>query len=401
MNNKLKFEILAIDTGEQSFINSEKTLLYAFLSNGALWKTSASMDEQKMRITDGDLVITTKRVKVKTENDAELINAFIVTATGNYDCLKLIRELIVKFINHQRFDKLYILEDQVSARIAQELYPLIYRVENILRAYIVKFMTTRLGTKWWEDTATKDLTQKVQNRNKDNKNEEESVEKYTDNNAYEIDFPDLGKLIYSHSSGFNTKEDILRKISQLEETPEAIRRFKEELKSNYQKFFKESFKDKSFQEKWESLQKIRNKVAHNKLFKESDFENGKKLSEELIEIIATAIQDVDEVTLRLEEVEAIQESFAAQGSFSDITEIEFIEELKQQEEYYSQRPNGFVSLSKFIKVNLVEDKNYSESSARRLLEELKQQGKVDVYYVDNPINGYRTAAVKIVQQSVS
>lgn len=298
----------------------------------------------------------------------------------------------MEFLDNQSFDYLYILVDQTSEKIAHELYPLIYRVENILRAYIVKFMTTRVGPKWWEITATSDLNQKVKNR----KNNEKEFSQHIDNNAYLIDFGDLGKLIYAHSSGFTSKEDIIRKVSELEETPEAIKRLKEELKSNYQRFFKESFKDKHFQEKWEELEKIRHKVAHNNLFTKVDLDKGKQLSGELVEIINTAIKSVDQVTLRTEEREAIRESFASQGIFTVVTEEVFIEELRQQEEYYSQRSNGFVSLSKFVKNHLA-GKGYDIRSTYQLVEDLQDKKKIDVYSVDNPYSEHKTAAIRMAQ----
>jgi hypothetical protein len=254
-------------------------------------------------------------------------------------------------------------------------------------------MTTRVDPKWWEITATSDLNQKVKNR----KNNEKEFSKHIDNNAYLIDFGDLGKLIYAHSSGFTSKEDILRKVYELEETPEAIKRLKEELKSNYQRFFKESFKDKNFQEKWEELEKIRHKVAHNNLFTKIDLDKGKQLSEELLKIINTAIGSVDQVTLRTEEREAIRESFASQGIFTVVTEEVFFEELTQQEEYYSNRnnDNGFVSLSKFVKNHLA-GKGYDIPSTYQLVEELKNSNKIDVYFVDNPYSDHKTAALRMV-----
>jgi hypothetical protein len=401
MDTNLKFELLVLDTAEQSVIQSELNLLNSLLSNGLLWET-ASLDQQNLRITDQTNTLKVKRVKADTEkadieNDAEFSKytgqskAFFVTVTGNYNWLERRRKLIVEFLKKQNFDYLYVLVDEISQQIAYEIYPLIYRGENLLRAYIVKFMTTRLGSQWWENTATSDLKQKVQQR----KNNEKDFAEYIDNKVYLIDFGDLGKLIYAHSSGFTSKEEIIRKISELDETPEAIRRLKEEVQSNYQRFFKESFKDKNFQQKWEELEKIRHKVAHNNLFTNNALEKGKHLSEELLEIIDTAIESVDEVTLRLEEVEAIQESFAAQGLFTDITESEFLEELQQQEEHYLKRPNGFVSLPRFVTVHLA-SKNYSVPSTYRLVKELQAHNKVGVYYVDNPYNEHqKTAAVRI------
>ncbi|MGB3204429.1 MAG: Swt1 family HEPN domain-containing protein [Crinalium sp.] len=399
MSKNFKFELLVLDTAEQSVIQSELNLLNSLLSNGLLWK-KPSLDEDNLRITDNGNTIEAKQVKDNTENDGELrytgaSKAFYVTATGNYDWLEPKRKLIVEFLNKQNFDSLYVLIDKISEDIAYKIYPLIYRVENLLRAYIVKFMTTRLGSKWWEKTATSELKQKVQQR----KNNEKEFAAYIDNNVYRIDFGDLGKLIYAHSSGFQSKEEIVLKIAQLEETPEAIRKLKDEVQSNYQRFFKKSFKDKDFQKKWEELEKIRHKIAHNNLFTNDDLEKGKQLAKELIEIIETAINTVDEITLRLEEVEAIQESFAPEGGFTIITEKEFLEELRNQEEHYSTRPNGFVSLTKFVTRDL-ESKGYAVPSTKKLIQELQDRKKVEIYYTKNPYNeNNRTAAIRLLDQS--
>ena len=390
MSATLKFELLALDTIEKSVIQSELNLLHSLLSIGSLWNTP-SIDEQNLKIVDGDVTLEARRVKGDAESRIDINKAFFITVSGSYDWLEPNRKVIVGFLDKQSFDYLYVLIDQVSEQIAQELYPLIYRVENILRAYIVKFMTTRLGPKWWEITATSDLNQKVKNR----KNNEKEFSQHIDNKAYLIDFGDLGKLIYAHSSGFTSQEDIIRKISNLEETPEAIKRFKEEIKSNYQRFFKESFKDQNFQEKWEELEKIRHKVAHNNLFTNSDLERGKQLSNELFEITNNAIDSVDQVMLRSEEREAIRDSFASQGMFTKISEGELLEELQQQEAYYSQRSNGFVSLSKFVKGHLA-SKGYDVLSAYILIEELEEQDKVEIYSVDNPYSEYKTASIRML-----
>jgi hypothetical protein len=395
MSAVLKFELLALDTVEQSVIQSELNLLYSLLSVGSLWK-DPSIDQQNLKIVDADVTLEARRVKADAESSTDINKAFFITVVGSYEWLEPKRKMIVEFLDNQSFDYLYVLTDQVSEGIAHELYPLIYRVENILRAYIVKFMTTRVGPKWWEITATSDLNQKVKNR----KNNETEFSQHIDNNAYLIDFGDLGKLIYAHSSGFTSKEDIIRKISNLEETPEAIQRLKEELKSNYQRFFKESFKDKNFQKKWEELEKIRHKVAHNNLFTNTDLERGKQLASELLEITNTAIQSVDQVTLRSEEREAIRGSFASQGIFTEISEAELLKELQEQEAYYSKRNNGFVSISKFVKGHLA-NKGYDISSVYKLIEELEAKGKVEVYSVDNPYSEYKTASIRTLYSPAS
>ena len=184
----------------------------------------------------------------------ELGRAFIVTLTGPYGEIECRREPLAALLKGQEFELLYVLRDQVSEQIACALYPHLYRVENLLkRGYLIRFMATHIGPRWWELTASSEMTLKAKMRKKN----ERVFGRYIENSAYLIDFDELGEIVYEHSSGFRTREDIVGRISGLAETPEAIRALKQELQSNYYKLFKESFADNNFKEKWEQFEAIR------------------------------------------------------------------------------------------------------------------------------------------------
>jgi hypothetical protein len=124
MSATLKFELLALDTVEQSVIQSELNLLHSLLSIGSLWNT-ASIDEPNLKIVDGDVTLEARRVKGDAESRIDINKAFSITVSGSYDWLEPSRIVLVEFLDKQSFDYLYILMDQVSEQIAQELYPLI------------------------------------------------------------------------------------------------------------------------------------------------------------------------------------------------------------------------------------------------------------------------------------
>ena len=396
MSSSLIFEILALDTQEKSNIKAEENIIYAFLANGFLWSDEKYDDIPQCKIIDGETTLEVKRVKEDVNADIELSRAFLVTVKSNYDWLEPNRESFLKLLKGQQFDFLYILSDGVSEKIANDLYPLIYEVENSLRSYLVKFMTTRIGPEWWDSTARKDRG----NRSESNNNNPKAFSGFIDNKVYSIDFSYLGSLIYDHSSGYTDKDDLRKKVLKLDANSETlkndIQKLKKDLESNYQKFFNTSFKKKGFQQKWQNLKDIRNKVAHNNLFTSDDLLQGKKLSDELLEIIKAASRNVDEVTLDFEEKEAIAESIASQGELNFISEDELLKELKEREEYYSSRPNGFVSFSNFVRVHLA-SKGYDPSSAYQLIEDLKMEKKIEFYYVDNPYSDNPTRAIKVAE----
>ncbi len=371
----LNFELLALDTRDTSPIQCELNLLHSLLGNGRLWQRPR-LDYS--RIVDGDVAIAVVPIAADPELEATLNKAFLIRATGPLSTLEPLREPLAEHLKLQSFDRVYILADEVSEAIAREIYPLIYKVENLLRAYVIKFMTTRLGPQWFEKTTTSELNKKIHQRREN----EEVFSQHVDIKAYLVDFADLGQIIYAHSSGCTNKEEIVRMISEVEETPEAIRALKAHLQSNYQKFFKETFKDKGFQAKWEALQKIRHKVAHNSLFTSADLARAKEIAQELRELIEEAIRLVDEVTLAAEEKEAIKESLVDRGQFDVITEDRFLEELRAAEAYFSQN-NAFVGLKHFVTTHLGE-KGYDYRASYEVAERLEKQNRVQIYKLDNP-----------------
>lgn len=85
MDSNFKFELLALDTVEQSVIQSELNLLYSLLSVGSIWKTP-SIDEQNLKITDDGVSLEARRVRAEDEFPSDINNkAFLITIIGSYD----------------------------------------------------------------------------------------------------------------------------------------------------------------------------------------------------------------------------------------------------------------------------------------------------------------------------
>lgn len=153
--------------------------------------------------------------------------------------------MLLEFLKDQRFDHRYVVRDDVSKSIAEQLYPYLYQVENALRGYLTKFMAIKIGPSWWTLNASADMSDKAKER----KGNERVFGKLVNNSAFLIDFDDLGELVYEQSSGFLTKEDVANRVLNLEESIEALKSLKEELRSNYQKYFQEHFAKKDFKNK--------------------------------------------------------------------------------------------------------------------------------------------------------
>lgn len=371
-------------------VKTEQNVLHALLANSTLWE-NPNLKKKTCSIHDGDLTATVRTVLKGANTESAYDNAFDICITGSQERLESFRLPLVSHLRNQHFDPLYILKDEVSEEIACSIYPLLYRVENSLRGYLIKFMSIRLGPEWWDLTAKGEWSKKVQQR----KNNETVFSMHVDNNAYLIDFGDLGKMIYAQSSGFTSMDDIIKKVEECPETIESIVNLKEELKSNYHKFFKKSFKDKGFQAKWESLEKIRHKVAHNNLFTKADFDLGKIAAEELIKMIGEATESIDLVDILQEEKEAIRSHYVAQGLyFKELTEEKLLLELRREESFFHST-GGFVGITLFVKKHL--DKlGYDNESSYMLIDRLKAEGKIETYLVENPSADHPTTAIRSV-----
>ncbi|MBX3448807.1 MAG: hypothetical protein KF777_04560 [Planctomycetaceae bacterium] len=400
--------MLVLDPGKKTRCDNALSLLFALRSFSRLW--------QKPQLTEADLTIRDQSYSLRVSDQGSQSSepatksqsrAFAIVLAGGYEHIEPLRLPIVEFIEEQKFEHRYITKDEVSGYIACELYPYLYRVENSLRGYLTRFMTTRFGGTWWKLTASKEMDEKAKMRKKN----ELVFGKRIDNSSFLIDFDELGELIFEQTSGFLTREDIENRVMQLAEDVDALKALKSDLQSNYHKFFKKAFADRDFKQKWKAWESLRNKVAHTNLFTNDDLVEGKKIAAELMNIISDADESPEQPTVTQVEREAVQEQIIARtgsepsvaavaldNSLLDLndalTEEIFLEELHEQETFYSGLTNGFVGLVRFLRFHLTE-LGYTEAEARSMLNKLQRANKVEVYYVENPYdNTTKTAAIR-------
>lgn len=396
MDNPLVYELLVFDQSEDANCSDAKSLLHVVNGYSVLWE-SPKIREGELCIQDGSTELRVTQVKAPAFEDLEagtsLGRAFIVRLCGSYEAVEPKRERLTKYLKDQKFDTLYVLNDQISETIACKLYPLLYSIENQLRSYLIKFMSTRMGPSWWKVNATDEMSKKAKER----KGNETVFGKHVDNEAYLIDFDDLGKLVYSQSSGYVTIDDIRKSINRMEESADSFRLLKNELQSNYQKFFKDYLADAGFKEMWQKFGILRRKIAHSNLFTAADLANGQRLAHSMHEILENAEREIEDIVFTDRERENIQE-FVPERDFdwqTDISEGELLSRLSVLEDRFS-RPGAFVGVSYFLRhlTNL----GYAYHQASKLLWDLSNRKVIDVYEVDNL---HRDGKVKAVRTKVS
>ncbi|MCH7727278.1 MAG: hypothetical protein IH991_12480 [Planctomycetes bacterium] len=408
------FEMLVLDPAKKTHYDGTLSLLFALRSYSRLWQ-NPKLIEDELTIKDGETSLCITDQLGKTDESAPTQNpkrAFSICLSGDFDAIEPLRLPIVEYVEEQRFEHRYITKDEISEQIACELYPHLYRVENRLRGYLTRFMTTRFGGTWWKLTASKEMDDKAKMRKKN----ERVFGTRIDNSAFLIDFDELGKLVFEQTSGLLTRKDIENRVIQLPaEDATALKTLKADLRSNYYNFFKEAFADKDFKTRWNTWESLRNKIAHSNLFTNNDLVDGKQIANELIQIIKEAEESDEQPTVSQAEREAAQEQMIARTETEEsvsvgdtnggstevdsesLTEDVFLEELKQQEDFYSNRPNGFVGLVRFFRFHLT-DMGYQESEARSMLRQLQHDDKLEVYHVENPYDDTsQTAAIRLAK----
>lgn len=390
------FDILCVDSTNGSKIHTREQLLHSLLSNGDLWN-SPRHDQIRGQIDADDICVDVKGIDTNRASEFVPQKAFLLNVEGEFDALERFRLPLVAHVRSQGFELVYILRDEISETIASEIYPLINRVENRLRGYLIKFFVTKLGPNWWKQTADSEMRKKAHER----QNNETVFRHYIDNNVYLIDFGEIGKIVYAQSSGFLNKEHIIERVMSLEKTAEAVEKLQRDLNPNYSKFFKETFKDKGFEGTWIQLEKIRHRVAHSNLFIADDLTTARELTKSLEAVIDTAEERIDSLVFtKGEQVvveEAIIESLKEPLSnsyaypYTSITEEELLTVLDQQETL-SKSGGRYVGLSYFVRVHLGE-RNYDYSTSYSVIGDLARKGLVEIYDA-TPTLSYKTFAIR-------
>lgn len=389
----IAYQILALDPALKTRSEDCRSLLYQIRGFSKLWSKTAKIHESDDKILDGtcSLLIVAATPDEATDDATDRGRAFILTLTGTYEQLEPKREPLAALLKDAAFDLIYVLKDEVSEHVAIKLYPLLYRIENLLRGYLIRFMATRIGPRWWELSASAQMTEKARMR----KGNERVFGKLIENSAYLIDFDELGELVYKQSSGYLTREDIVGKVTQLVETPEAIRALKQELRTNYDKLFKEAFADKGFKDKWKQFESLRNKIAHNNLFTAADLATGEQLARDLTSIITSADAEAQKLVISADEREAIKEQVAKAATWQtqDLTDERFYKELDAALSNAVAK-GFFVGLTWFTN-NVLIPKGYSYLACHSTIERLSEQGTLEIYYVPHPDEpAKKTAALR-------
>jgi uncharacterized protein with HEPN domain len=417
-----RFQLLAIDTIGESEIESLNALKHGILSSDKLLKDPQIHEsDNRIALHDQQSEVT---ISISMVDTSQVLNdlidaAFVISLEGeNAMVVEGMRTpLLIHLRKRLLFSNLRILIDDVSANIAQSIYPIINDVELRLRKYLMQFFIQKVGVNWWQLTAPRPFIEKVNSRRFKFKD----LSEYVTLDVSLIDFDDLGELIYKHNTGFQRSEALIEKLKQVN-TIEELHQLKKELENNYTRFFKETFQDKDFEKKWLAMIDVRNRVAHNSYFTNDDLLFAQNLHNELVAIIENAEVQITSFRFSVEEQQIIRErtiQMAAENEEESeirshptglkilgkiqlpeshmtkiITEDDLVDELYNALEKAKNENYPYLGLKYFVTKYLA-DKGYATGPSYALVNILKEKGFVDFYDVTPPGLSYPVKALRL------
>lgn len=206
--------------------------------------------------------------------------------------------------------KFQIIWDDVSFYYSKLTYPKIYEMENSMRKLITKFMVINVGINWEEENTPQKLLEYAK-KQKD------------DDLLYKLNFSHISNYLFDEFSKNDVDQFVKQNKNKNSFTFDELEPF---LKmSNWDRIFNKyvDLKGSDFKKEWSNLYKYRCKIAHNKLFTRTDYNEVMRIVDEIKPQIDKAIANLDNVDLSEEESEMFGESFVVMDN-DDIKE--FIDE---------------------------------------------------------------------------
>lgn len=197
------------------------------------------------------------------------------------------------------------LWDDVSLFYSEKTYPLIHKIENLMRKLITYFMLTNVGKQWVSENLPKGIEDAI----------EKSKRKQYLDALYQVDFIHLGESLFNLYPTKKVVEDLFSLLETAQSPDELdlneLRGFVPE--SNWDRYFSGIVEcdDRYLKTRWDKLYELRCKVAHNAIFSRGDYNQVCLLVGEVKEKLQKALDNLDKVHVPEEDKEQVAENVAS------------------------------------------------------------------------------------------
>jgi len=198
---------------------------------------------------------------------------------------------------------IYKLWDDIAQYYSEKAYSKIYRLENLMRKLLTKFMYINLGINWTKERMPEEVKESVKLGNRD------------PNFLHNVDFIQLSNFLFSEKYP-NHKESLITKLNKAENISELdLTEIKSLLpESNWSRYFEElvTCEGEFLSKRWDKLYKLRNSVAHSKFISIGELSEIEDLVDEITPILEEAINKLTKVVVPDDEIENIVENVASE-----------------------------------------------------------------------------------------
>lgn len=189
------------------------------------------------------------------------------------DDLERLKVIVKNFIK-AKHKNIFWLYDAESEFLATDLYPRIFKVENLARKFITMVMNRKFGIHWWKLVPLK-IQEKHKSRFVGYKGIIDNF-KDVDERLMSIDTGDLHDILTNKVMKWESSEENIKKLSKLNLNLESLNKIIQSQQVVYSDWWETIFSPllpESFLEEFKKFESNRNHIAHNKLIDKSAYKN--------------------------------------------------------------------------------------------------------------------------------
>lgn len=248
------------------------------------------------------------------------------------DDLERLKVIVKKFIK-AKHKNIFWLYDAESEFLATDLYPRIFKVENLARKFITMVMNRKFGIHWWKLVPLK-IQEKHKSRFVGYKGIIDNF-KDVDERLMSIDTGDLHDILTNKVMKWESSEENIKKLSKLNLNLESLNKIIQSQQVVYSDWWQTIFSPllpESFLEEFKKFESNRNHIAHNKLIDKSAY---KKILHSIVVVQEALLCGIQKMSSEFKsEEERKEEAFEY-----ELLQEELISErnLELQEELISER----------------------------------------------------------------
>lgn len=187
------------------------------------------------------------------------------------DDLERLKVIVKNFIK-AKHKNIFWLYDAESEFLATDLYPRIFKVENLARKFITMVMNRKFGIHWWKLVPLK-IQEKHKSRFVGYKGIIDNF-KDVDERLMSIDTGDLHDILTNKVMKWESSEENIKKLSKLNLNLERLNKIIQSQQVVYSDWWQTIFSPllpENFLEEFKKFESNRNHIAHNKLIDRSAY----------------------------------------------------------------------------------------------------------------------------------